>query len=165
VTSQVQTGRFTALPAPEGSAVFLIGMRVNSLHRPDVWMPAAAAMPRMLRHLSRHPESGLLGFHSWFGRITIILSYWTCAEDLERFATDADAPHAPAWRAFNQKLSRGPHVGIWHETYVIRSESYESIYRNMPLFGLAAATGTEPAKSTRWRDRMSGTATPRARVH
>ena len=30
-------------------------------------------------------------------------------------------------------------VGIWHETYLIEPDKFESIYGNMPLYGLAAA--------------------------
>jgi hypothetical protein len=36
------------------------------------------------------------------------------------------------------KDSRGD-VGIWHETYLIRTGEYESIYSGMPLMGLAKA--------------------------
>jgi hypothetical protein len=36
------------------------------------------------------------------------------------------------------KDSRGD-VGIWHETYRVRSGEYEAIYSGMPLFGLAKA--------------------------
>ena len=30
-------------------------------------------------------------------------------------------------------------IGIWHETYLVPAGSYESIYSNMPRFGLAVA--------------------------
>jgi hypothetical protein len=30
-------------------------------------------------------------------------------------------------------------VGIWHETYLVEPGRHESIYNNMPLFGLGAA--------------------------
>jgi hypothetical protein len=35
-------------------------------------------------------------------------------------------------------------VGIWHETYLVRSGGYEAIYGNMPRIGLAAAAGHGP---------------------
>jgi hypothetical protein len=31
-------------------------------------------------------------------------------------------------------------VGVWHETYRTREGDYETIYVNMPSFGLAKAT-------------------------
>jgi hypothetical protein len=35
-------------------------------------------------------------------------------------------------------------VGIWHETYRVRTADIESIYGNMPPHGLAAATAAVP---------------------
>jgi hypothetical protein len=35
-------------------------------------------------------------------------------------------------------------VGIWHETYVVGAGAYESVYSNMPVFGLAAASRHVP---------------------
>jgi hypothetical protein len=41
--------------------VFLIGMRINKPWRPDKWLPAFLAMPRMLKELAGRPDSGYLG--------------------------------------------------------------------------------------------------------
>ena len=30
-------------------------------------------------------------------------------------------------------------VGIWHETFLIRDGAYETVYNNMPAFGLGMA--------------------------
>jgi hypothetical protein len=35
-------------------------------------------------------------------------------------------------------------VGIWHETYTVAPGQYESIYVNMPRFGLGNAAPFEP---------------------
>ncbi len=40
-----------------------------------------------------------------------------------------------------------PHVGIWHETYVVRAGDYECLYGNMPRFGLAKAGEHVPVAS------------------
>ena len=45
--------------------------------------------------------------------------------DLERVAVDGD-------------------VGVWHETYQVGPGRFESVYANMPLFGLAAAGSHVP---------------------
>jgi fumigallin biosynthesis monooxygenase-like protein len=37
-------------------------------------------------------------------------------------------------------------VGLWHEAYVVPEGSYESIYADMPAFGLAAAHGQVPVE-------------------
>ena len=137
--SEVFPGRFTARAPEEAGAVFLIGMRINTLRGLPKALPVIQAMPRMLKFLATHPESGMLGFHNWFGRTTILLSYWRTAADVQRFASDPDAPHAPAWREFNKKIGASPHVGVWHELYTIRPGDSEGVYVNMPRFGMAAA--------------------------
>src|SRR4051794_29629697 len=103
----------------EGFVVFLIGMRVNRWWKPWRWWPVATAMPRMIRELSANPELGFLGAESWFGRTTIMLSYWRSSEDLMKFASSRTSTHLPAWRAFNAAVGMSGDVGIWHETYVI----------------------------------------------
>lgn len=123
--------------------VFLIGMRFNSPRRVDRWVPVLMAMPRMLRHLSQDPDSGLLHHELWFGRTTLSLQNWRSPEQLRAFAADASAPHLQPWRDF-QRVSREGHVGIWHETYVCSPDRYESFYVNMPEFGLGKALGAIP---------------------
>lgn len=141
--SRVLAGRYTA--DVEGDVtVFLIGMRVNQPWRADRWLPVFAAMPRMLMHLDKHPEVGLLGYHSWFGRTTMMVSYWRSPEHLQRFASDPDAPHLEPWREFRRKVGDNGTVGVWHETYVARAGGREVIYANMPAFGLAKATAPVP---------------------
>ena len=137
--SQIFPGRFTTRAPNDATAVFLIGMRVNSLRGVAKAPAVLTAMPRMLRFLGEHPESGLLGFHNWLGRTTMLLSYWRSASDVQRFASDPDAPHAPAWRAFNQKIGAGKDVGVWHELYTVRPGDFEAVYLNMPRFGMAGA--------------------------
>jgi hypothetical protein len=44
-------------------------------------------------------------------------------------------------------------VGTWHETYRVRPGDMESIYNNMPPFGLGRATREVPAKGARVRAR------------
>lgn len=52
------------------------------------------------------------------------------------------------------------HVGFRHEAYIAPEGSYESIYVDMPPFGLAAATGVPPVGS-RGGGRRSGSRTAR----
>lgn len=147
---RVYGGRWTARPEGCG-AVFLIGMRFNRPWRVDRWWPVATAMPRMLRYLDEHPELGMLGGHLWFGRTTVLVSYWRDGEDLVRFAAAREAPHREAWRRFNRAVAGSGAVGIWHETYLVRPGETEAIYGDMPRFGLAAATGhsaVTPATAT-----------------
>ncbi|MCP2260469.1 protein of unknown function (DUF4188) [Streptoalloteichus tenebrarius] len=140
----VRAGRWTAEVPEDGVTVFLIGMRVNRPLRVDRWWPVFRAMPRMLRHLAEHPEAGLLGWRPWFGRTTLLLTYWRSVEHLLAFAGDQAAPHAPAWRDFNRRVGADGTVGVWHETYQVRRGSAEAVYVNMPPFGMAAATTSVP---------------------
>ncbi|MGH2516044.1 MAG: DUF4188 domain-containing protein [Ktedonobacterales bacterium] len=143
-------GRFTAR-TDEPFVVFLIGMRVNRLLAFSKWIPTALAMGPMLRTLYQHPEKGMLGAHtmlSWRG--VTVLQYWRSFEDLERFARGDEDPHMAAWRRFNKAVGfKDGSVGIWHETYVVQPGKYESVYGNMPVFGLAAATAHVPATGRR----------------
>lgn len=142
----VYPGRYTA-KMDEPFVVFLIGMRVNRFWKLRKWMPVAGAMGPMLQELYTHPEKGFLGGESFF-RIapvtTCMVTYWRSFDDLERFAHSKDDPHFPAWKAFMKNVGTDGTVGIWHETYVVPSGQYETVYGNMPRFGLAAATEHSP---------------------
>ncbi|MQA80730.1 MAG: DUF4188 domain-containing protein [Streptosporangiales bacterium] len=124
--------------------VFLIGMTINRLWRPDQWLPAFLAMPRMLRELSQDPDSGFLGYRVTLeGRNPTIIQYWSSLEKLYAYASARDAEHRPAWTAFNGRARRAPGaVGVWHETYTVSSA--ESIYSGTPEMGLAKFTERVP---------------------
>jgi hypothetical protein len=116
--------------------VFLIGMRVNRWWKVWQWLRVALAMPRMIRELTQHPELGFLGAEQWFGRTTIMVSYWRSVEQLMAYARSKTAQHLPAWRAFNRLVGAKGDVGIWHETYRVHPGDYENVYVNMPAFGI-----------------------------
>lgn len=121
----------------EGSfCVFLVGMRINRPWRFHRWLPVFRAMPRMLKELERKPEIGFLGGDVWFGRTMLLLQYWRSFEALTRYARAPDLAHLPAWKQFRDHVGDSGDVGIWHETYQIESGRYETIYHNMPPFGL-----------------------------
>jgi hypothetical protein len=140
VAQEIFPGRFTADPERESLTVFLIGMRANRWWKVGTVARVAAAMPRMLRHLASTPTSGMLGFEQWFGRTTILLSYWDSPEHLRKFAADRESPHLEPWRRFMKELSGRGDVGVWHETYQVPASGIEAVYNGMPLFGLAKAT-------------------------
>ena len=123
--------------------VFLIGMRVNKPWKVHKWLPVFLAMPKMLRELSAHPESGCLGTMS--AGFTIV-QYWRSFDHLERYARSREREHWPAWVAFNKRVgaSRGD-VGIWHETYKVAAGQYETVYSGMPPKGLGTAGTLVPA--------------------
>jgi hypothetical protein len=145
MSTAVSPGRATA-DVDEEVALFLIGMRINRLRAARRWFPVLVAMPRMLAELQRHPELGLLGVRTYLsGRTILTVQYWRSTEHLERFATARDLPHLPAWQAFNRRAAGTGAVGVFHETYRVRPGSYEALYSDMPVAGLAAATRHVPA--------------------
>ena len=135
--------------------VFLIGMRINRPWKVHKWLPVFLAMPRMLKELAAHPESGCLATQNGLG---VIVQYWRSFDHLEAYARAHDHEHWPAWTNFNRKIriSSGD-VGIWHETYVVRAGEYEAVYGAMPRAGLAQAGRHVPTAGQREtaRERMA----------
>ncbi|MDX6307310.1 MAG: hypothetical protein QOI06_356 [Nocardioidaceae bacterium] len=146
--AEVRKGRFTAdVSGLDGEVVvFLIGMRINKPLKVRAWWPVFVAMPKMLRYLADHPEKGLLGYQQAFFPSPILVQYWRSFDDLARFARDRDDPHLEPWRRFNRQVGASGDVGIWHETYRVRTADIETIYGNMPPYGLAAATAVTPIR-------------------
>jgi Domain of unknown function (DUF4188) len=130
--------------------VFLIGARINRIWKVHKWFPVFTAMPRMLAELGRAPELGLLHARIHFGFPNVmVVQYWRSFEHLHRYATDRSLAHLPAWRAFNRAIASNGDVGIWHETFLVRAGAYESVYNNMPPFGLGLAGHLVPAQGRR----------------
>ncbi len=116
--------------------VFLIGMHINKFWSFGQWWPVAMSMPRMIQELVKNPASGFLGSEQWFGRTTMMVQYWESFEKLEAYARNPNAQHYPNWVRFNKLVRASGAVGVWHETYQIAPGKHESIYVNMPPFGL-----------------------------
>jgi hypothetical protein len=157
----VQPGRWTH--AHDGEVVvFVLGMRVNRWRAVRAWPAVLRAMPRMLAELGRERERGMLGASTALGpHGPQVTTYWRSLADLLAYAHDAGGEHRPAWRAFNAAARRYPGaVGIWHETYVVPAGAHESVYGDMPLTGLAAATSPTPvtARTDRADQRLSSRA-------
>jgi hypothetical protein len=135
-------GSYTAAAPQDTVVVFLIGMRVNRWRRVRSWWPAFTGMPRMLAELGKHPDAGLLHAQTyWAGRNFLVVQYWRSLEDLGRYARDPQLAHQPAWSRHNRRAAADADVGIWHESYLVPADSIESLYGNMPPFGLGAALG------------------------
>jgi len=138
--AEVLKGRHAARLEPP-FVVFLIGLRVNRLMAVNHWLPTLLEMPRMLKAMSGH--EGLLSSRTvFYWRGVEVIQYWRSFEAIEHFARDTAGPHWPAWRRFYQKARDDGPVGLWHETYVIEKGGFETLYGNMPRFGLGAAGET-----------------------
>lgn len=149
--ADIHKGRFTADVSTLGDevVVFLIGMRINKPWKIFTWWPVFVAMPKMLAYLSQHPEKGMLGYEQALFPSPILVQYWRSFDDLARFARDRDDPHLEPWRQFNKRVGSSGDVGIWHETYRVSTANIETVYGNMPPFGLAAAIAITPIRRGR----------------
>jgi len=159
--ASVNSGRWTA--QIEGDfVVFIIGARVNSkwqLFRSLADLGGRRSMNYMVKHLSAHPEKGLLGYEQ-AGFTTI--QYWRSFEHLEAFAKDPD-PHMDVWRSFVKRVGKGGRSGIWHETFLVRGGEYEAIYTNVPSRGLGKASELVPvAEAVGARKRLKKAAAPKS---
>lgn len=134
----IYAGRYT-IENNEDIVVFIIGMRINNRIAIHKWLPVFLAMPGMIKELYNHKnELGFLSMESYLGlRTTAIIQYWRSIDDLLSYAKNEK--HLAAWKKFNQKAHNNKAVGIYHETYQIKKGDYESIYVNMPLYGLGSA--------------------------
>ena len=156
----INLGRFTA-DHRGPITLFIIGMRINKFRRIDKWLPVARAMGPMIAELSAQPESGFLGAEFMLSglRTLVILQYWRSFDLLESYAKDSAQSHLPAWKEFYRKANRGEAVGIFHETYCVDPGKFETVYGNMPRFGLGKVAGLAPAEGARnkARTRMNAT--------
>ncbi len=113
-------------------------------------------MGPMIAELASDPDSGFLGtefmWKPW--RTITLVQYWRDFDSLERYARATDRRHLPAWTAFNKAIGDDGSVGIFHETYVVPAHGHETIYANMPPFGLGAVAGTVPATGSRRTARL-----------
>ena len=121
-------------------------MRINKWWKINQWLPVALAMPKMITELYDNSELGFISHEQWIGRTTIMVQYWRSFEHLESYAKSRESNHLPAWAEFNKKIASNGDVGIWHETYLVKQGSFESVYNNMPKFGLGKAMGSVLAK-------------------
>lgn len=158
--AKVIPGRYTAR-MEDDFVVFIIGMRVNKIWAIHKWLPVFMAMGPMIRELYTNRKLGFRSTEFMIGwRSVHLVQYWDSYEQLETYARGGQ--HLTAWRKFNKSIGTDGTVGIYHETYKIRSGEYEGVYGNMPRYGLGKVTEPIPAvdQYETSRRRMGGTNDP-----
>ncbi|SDJ97016.1 protein of unknown function [Natronorubrum texcoconense] len=154
------TERRVTAEREDAFVVFHIGMRINALWKIHRWLPMLLVAPRMVRELVADPGSGLLGSRTVIGpgiRNIGFVQYWESFGALEAYARDGDRLHRPAWQAYyGDGTGTDASVGIWHETYLVDADEYETVYNHMPAHGLAACDGTEIVSATERRTTAAG---------
>ncbi|MGA2664530.1 MAG: DUF4188 domain-containing protein [Nitrososphaerales archaeon] len=127
------------------------------------WIPAFAAMPRMLRSLADRPEKGSLGGHAFvYWRSVAMVRYRRSFEEPEGFARGRSEPRVAARCRFDRAVGSDGSVGAWHEACLVQPQPHESVYVNVPRFGLAEATDRVPATGAGRRPRCASE--PRANL-
>ncbi len=140
MTTTVLRGRRTHVRDRE-VAVFLIGLRVNRWWKVRHWWPSFVAFPRMMKALEEKPQGYLGGYLAWTRNGIMYVQYWNSVKELYSFASDSSTIHPKTWRGYFDRAKAAPGAtGIWHETFVVQPGGTESVYDDMPLMGLAAAT-------------------------
>ncbi|MUV37775.1 hypothetical protein JNUCC1_01581 [Lentibacillus sp. JNUCC-1] len=144
---RIFSGRYTT-ENQDDLVIFIFGMRVNKWFAVHKWLPVFSAMPPMMKELRENRDKlGFLSMETYFGlRTTVMIQYWRSLEDLLSYARNDK--HLIAWRDFNRKVGNNPAVGIFHESYQVKKEHYESVYGNMPLHGLSKALPQIPITNT-----------------
>lgn len=114
----------------------------------------------MVRELVADKESGLLGSRPVVGpgiRHIGFIQYWESFDTLREYARDGNQLHFPAWQEYYQgDAKQNAAIGIWHETYLVRANEYETVYNNMPAHGLAACDETEMVPAAKHRKTAAG---------
>lgn len=143
--------------APEGTVVLLIGTRINKFWMVHRWLPVIASMIPMLIELKKNKDHGFLYSRAWFNRTVIMLQYWRSMDDLMRYSHNTEGKHRSMWAWFNRAVRNDGAVGIFHEAYIVDPARMHTVYRNIPVFGIAAATESVPQ---RVRPPVPGSAEP-----
>ena len=66
--------------------------------------------------------------------IMTTISYWRDLPSLHAIALGPT--HRAGWDWFNSIKTQNPHLGIFHEVYVVPRERYTNNYENCPIWGL-----------------------------
>lgn len=147
VTAQLPSaaGDSGPTPAERGLVVFNLGIQFN--HALGPLCPGGMAAARHFTTLNaellrRRHELGLLTVSEWRGAgvgnasALNISYYFRDVESIHRFAHED--LHRKVWSWYGQ--DRFPHIGIFHETFVVPARSYETIYDNCIPVGLGRGT-------------------------
>lgn len=142
----VVPGRVSAqLPSAPGGGLVVFNLGLQCNHPLGLLCPGGAAAAAHFVALSRdlmrrRHELGILAVNRWHGRDvgTSVLHtyYFRDVESIHRFAHQE--LHRKAWDWYGR--SRFPHIGVFHETFVVPARSYETIYANCTPVGLGGAS-------------------------
>ena len=137
---RINNGKYTSKPE-DPFVLFVFGMRINRSLFLWLWFPFVFVFYRMVKRLRKFKDSGMLNAHLiLMPRGVGVIQYWESFDKLEKFAKDKNDTHVPNNKRFKKFVGNSGIVGIWHETYLVDNDKFETMYYNMPKWGLAKAT-------------------------
>lgn len=137
---QIYNGKYTSKPE-NPFVVFIFGMRINNFFYIWLWIPFFITLIRMVKRLKNFRDSGMMNAHLFVSSGGIgVIQYWESFDKLEEFALDNNDKHLPNNKRYKRLVGNSGIVGIWHETYLVENDKFETFYYNMPKWGLAKAT-------------------------
>jgi hypothetical protein len=122
--------------------VIYLGQRVNSLRGLKTLLSFRA---KISKSVDAHPDGLLLHENLMYSLIpphSGIRQYWRDFDSLERWARSL--PHKAWWREFLRDTGG---TGFWHEAY-FRGGQVESVYMDMPAFGLSKFAPLKAARGS-----------------
>jgi Monooxygenase af470-like len=122
--------------------VIYLGQRVNSLRGLKTLLSFGA---KISKSVDAQPDGLLLHENVLYSLIpphSGMRQYWRDFDSLERWARSL--PHKAWWQAF---LRDSGGTGFWHEAY-FRGGQVESVYIDMPAFGLSKFAPLKPARGS-----------------
>lgn len=122
--------------------VIYLGQRVNSLRGLKTLLSFAA---KINKSVDAQPDGLLLHekvLYSLLPPHSGMRQYWRDFDSLERWARSL--PHIAWWQEF---LRDSGGTGFWHEAY-FRGGQVESVYIDMPAFGLSKFAPVKPARGS-----------------
>jgi len=122
--------------------VIYLGQRVNSLRGLKTLLSFRA---KISKSVDAQPDGLLLHENLLYSLIpphSGMRQYWRDFDSLERWARTL--PHKAWWQEF---LRESGGTGFWHEAY-FRGGQVESVYMDMPAFGLSKFAPLKPARGS-----------------
>jgi Monooxygenase af470-like len=122
--------------------VIYLGQRVNSLRGLKTLLSFGA---KINKSVDAQPDGLLLHENVLYSLIpphSGMRQYWRDFDSLERWARSL--PHKAWWQEF---LRDSGGTGFWHEAY-FRGGQVESVYIDMPAFGLSKFAPVKPARGS-----------------
>ena len=133
-------GKYTSKPE-ESFVLFIFGMKINNPFFFWLWLPFNFIFLKMVRRLRKYKDAGMLNAHLfWFWGGVGVIQYWKSFDHLEKFARDKADMHMPNEKRYKKYIGKSGILGVWHETYLVDQDKFETMYFNMPMWGLSKAS-------------------------